>query len=195
MAKEDIKDQEQEPVTDESTENTDSETQTTENTQPETEETSQTADQLAQLQLQLDEQKDKYLRLYSDFENLRRRTAKEKLELIKTASESLMVSLLPVMDDFERALKAFNEGKDKDANKLKEGVELIANKFNKTLKDKGLKEMEVPQGTDFDVELHEAITHIPAPSEELKGKVVDVVEKGYLLEDKVIRYAKVVTGS
>lgn len=152
-------------------------------------------DPLVSLQAQLDEQKEKYLRLYSDFENLRRRTAKEKLDLIKTASEKLMVELIPVIDDFERALKAFNESKDKDANSLKEGVDLIHNKFNKVLKEKGLKEMEVGQGSAFDTELHEAITQVLAPSEELKGKVVDVIEKGYLLEDKVIRYAKVVTGA
>lgn len=142
---------------------------------------------------ELAEAKDKYLRLYSEFENFRRRTSKEKLSLILTANEGLISSLLPVIDDFERAEKSFDE--EKNVETLKEGVKLIANKFKSTLEQKGLKVMESEQGIDFDPELHEAITQIPAPSDELKGKVVDVVEKGYFLGEKVVRFAKVVTGN
>ncbi len=139
------------------------------------------------------EAKDKYLRLYSEFENFRRRTAKEKLDIINTASRELMVDLLPVMDDFERALKSL---RDNDAAEgAIEGMELISNKFQKTLENKGLKVVEVKAGDEFNDEFHEAITQIPAPSEDLAGKIVDVVEKGYFLNDKVIRFAKVVTGA
>ena len=138
------------------------------------------------------EAKDKYLRLYSEFENFRRRTAKERIDLISTASKDLIVDLLPVLDDFERALKTLEGDEHKSA---REGMELIANKFQKTLDQKGLKEIEVKPGSDFDEELHEAITQIPAPTEDLAGKIVDVVEKGYLLGEKVIRFAKVVTGA
>ena len=137
------------------------------------------------------ELKDKYLRLYSEFENYRRRTAKERLELIKTASEDVMLDLISVVDDFERALKV--EGSDAQA--LVEGNLLIYNKFIKVLEGKGLKPMGELIGKEFDAETQEAITMITAPSEDLKGKVIDVVEKGYTLGDKVIRYAKVVIGS
>jgi molecular chaperone GrpE len=137
------------------------------------------------------ELKDKYLRLYSEFENYRRRTAKERLELIKTASEDVMLDLISVVDDFERALKV--EGSDAQA--LMEGNLLIYNKFIKVLEGKGLKPMGELIGKEFDAETQEAITMIAAPSEDLKGKVIDVVEKGYTLGDKVIRYAKVVIGS
>ncbi|MBL3656990.1 nucleotide exchange factor GrpE [Fulvivirga sediminis] len=146
------------------------------------------------LKKELAESKDKYLRLYSEFENFRRRTAKEKLDLVQTANEDLMTALLPVVDDFERAEKSFDDEKT-DLSAVKEGVSLISNKFKKTLEQKGLKPMEDKQGMDFDTELHEAITQIPAPSEELKGKVVDVIEKGYLLKEKVIRHARVVIGN
>jgi len=138
------------------------------------------------------EAKDKYLRLYSEFENFRRRTAKERIDLISTANKDLIVDLLPVLDDFERALKTLEGDEHQSA---REGMELIATKFRKTLDQKGLKEVEVEQGSDFDEEFHEAITQIPAPTEDLAGKVVDVVEKGYLLGEKVIRFAKVVTGA
>ena len=135
---------------------------------------------------------DRFLRLYSEFDNFRKRTAKEQLGLIKTASQDLIVGLLPVLDDFERALKAF-EDHHADPELIK-GVELIYNKFYNTLKLKGLKPME-SMGTEFNTDWHEALTNIPAPSEDLKGKVVDVIQKGYLLNDKVIRYAQVVVGS
>ena len=149
--------------------------------------------ELEQKKAELAESKDKYLRLYSEFENYRRRTSKEKLDLIQTANEGLISALLPIIDDFERAEKS--AGEDADLKSVREGMSLIANKFNNILTQKGLKAMESDQGIDFDPELHEAITQIPAPSKKLKGKVVDVIEKGYLLGDKVIRFAKVVTGN
>ncbi|GAA4833751.1 nucleotide exchange factor GrpE [Algivirga pacifica] len=142
------------------------------------------------------EARDQYLRLYSDFENFRRRTSKEKLDFMKNASEDMIVALLPIVDDFERALKhATVEDGQEAFQGFKEGVELIHNKLVKALEAKGLKPMEDAIGKEFDMDLHEAITQIPAPSEELKGKVVDVVEKGYVLNEKVIRYAKVVVGN
>ena len=140
----------------------------------------------------LDELNDKYLRLFSEFDNFRKRTQKEKLELFKTASEDVMVALLPVIDDFERALKLTEEnGVDEN---FKEGIDLIYNKLLKTLSQKGLEPMDV-MGAEFDTDYHEAITNIPAPTPDMKGKVVDVIENGYLLGDKVIRFAKVVVGN
>lgn len=144
------------------------------------------------LELELAEAKDKYLRLYSEFENFRRRNAKERIELIKTASSDLMTELLSTVDDFDRAKQA-NE-KQEDVEAIKEGFELISNKLFKTLESKGLKLMETPKGTDFDAELHEAVTQFPA-EEELKGKIIDTVEKGYYMGEKVIRFAKVVIGA
>ena len=132
--------------------------------------------------------KDKYLRLYSEFENYRRRTSKERLELISTANSGLMEALIPIADDFDRALKAGTEG-------AVEGVELIFNKFKNTLESRGLKKMGTIIGDDFDEDFHEAITQIPPPDEAFAGKIVDVVEPGYFLGEKVIRFAKVVTGS
>ncbi len=155
-----------------------------------TEETNQVND-LLRLQNELSEQKDKYIRLYSEFENFRRRTAKEKLEMIQSANEQLLKTLLPVADDFDRAEKSFNDKNDKEL----EGFFLIYNKFKKTIDQAGVKIMDVKAGSDFDADLHEAITQIPAADESLKGKVADVIENGYLLNDKVIRYAKVVVGS
>ena len=140
---------------------------------------------------QIQELNDRYLRLYSEFENFRRRTAKEKLELISNASGQVLGDLLPVKDDFERAIK--NNEEVEDAKAIKEGFNLIHAKFENTLKTKGLKEIDA-QGKDFDLDFHEAVTKIPAPDKKLKGKVVDVIEKGYLLNDKVLRYAKVVVG-
>lgn len=145
------------------------------------------------LEEQLSEAKDKYLRLYSEYENFRRRTSKERLELIKTANEDLMNALLPVVDDFERALNLTPE--DEQVSHAQEGFKLIKNKFFKILENKGLTVMEVDKGSEFNPEFHEAISQIPAPEEDLKGKVVDVVEKGYYLGEKVIRYAKVVIGA
>jgi len=145
-----------------------------------------------QMKAELAEAKDKYLRLYSEFDNFRRRTAKEKLELLQTAGERIMVALLPVIDDFSRAEQSL-ESKDPEA--IAEGVKLIADKFNKTLQAEGLKKMDTEAGTEFDTELHDAVTQIPAPSKKLKGKIVDTIENGYYLGDKVIRHAKVVIGS
>jgi molecular chaperone GrpE len=143
------------------------------------------------LQSELAESKDKYLRLYSEFENFRRRTSREKLDMIQSANEQLLKTLLPVADDFERAEKSFREKNDKDA----EGFLLIQSKFKKVLEQFGVKIMDVQRGSDFNPDLHEAITQVPAPDEKLIGKVVDVVEKGYVLNDRVIRYAKVVVGN
>ena len=152
------------------------------------------SNEMTRLQDELAESKDKYLRLYSEFENFRRRTAKEKLDMVQTANGELMGALIPILDDFERAEKSF-EDKNTDLKAVKEGIQLIHNKFCKILEQKGLKEMEGKEGMDFDAEYHEAITQIPAPKKSLKGKVVDVIEKGYMLKDKVVRYAKVVIGN
>jgi len=157
------------------------------------EEESSEEDELTKLKGELQEAKDKYLRLYSEFENFRRRTAKEKLDLINTASEGVIVSLLPVMDDFERAQKALEESEDHKASQ--EGFELIYNKFKNVLTQKGLKAMEDKKGTEFNTEYHEAISQMPVEKKKLKGKIIDVVEKGYTLDEKVIRFAKVVIGA
>ncbi len=137
-------------------------------------------------------EKDKFLRLFAEFENYKKRTSRERIELFKTAGQELMTSLLPIVDDFERALTHIEE--DKEAEELRKGVLLIYNKFYNTLEQKGLSKLEVKQGDAFDAEIHEAITQIPAPSKDLKGKVIDCVEKGYKLGDKIIRYPKVVIG-
>lgn len=150
-------------------------------------------DEMTALKRELEESKDKYLRLYSEFDNYRRRTAKERVELIKTAGEDVLAVLIPVVDDFERAKKSI-DSEEVEAS-VKEGIDLIYNKLIKVLDQKGLKAMEVDTGHEFDPELHEAVTQFPAPDESLKGKVIDVVEKGYVLGDKVIRFAKVVTGA
>lgn len=134
---------------------------------------------------------DKYLRLYAEFDNYKRRTTAERIELFKTAGQEVLVSLLPVLDDFERALKAMQTATE--IAPVKEGVELVNNKLNGILTARGLKPMDA-KGKPFDSEFHEAITSIPAPSEDMKGIVVDEVEKGYFLNDKVIRFAKVVVG-
>jgi len=134
---------------------------------------------------------DKYLRLAAEYDNYRRRTLKEKMELSKTAGEDLLVNILPVMDDFERGLS--NIDKAKDIKAVKDGILLIYNKFGEFLKQRGVKEIEAKE-KEFDTDLHEAITKIPAPNEKLKGKVVDVVEKGYYLNEKIIRFSKVVIG-
>ena len=139
----------------------------------------------------VEEEKERFLRLFAEFENYKRRTAKERVELFKTASQDVMVALLPVLDDFDRALKEINKAGDKS---LAEGVELISNKLRETLKNKGLEPIETKVGEAFDAEIHEAVTQIPAPTDELKGKIVDVIEKGYKLGDRIIRFPKVVTG-
>jgi molecular chaperone GrpE len=135
---------------------------------------------------------DKFLRLYAEFDNYKRRTSKERVELLQTAGKEVIVSLLPVLDDFERAARAMENVKDVAA--VKEGISLVQNKFKNLLAQKGLKEM-ASKGQPFDADIHEAVTNIPAPDESLKGKIVDVLEEGYLLNDKVIRFAKVVVGA
>lgn len=144
-----------------------------------------------QLLQDLKEQKDKYMRLFAEFENYKRRTSKERLELFKTASQEVMQVMLPVLDDFDRALKEIRKSED---NSLVEGIDLINNKLRETLKSKGLEPMAVKVGDTFDADLHEAVTQIPAPDKSMKGKIVDVLEKGYTLGDKIIRFPKVVTG-
>jgi molecular chaperone GrpE len=139
----------------------------------------------------IQQEKDKYLRLFAEFENYKKRTSRERIELFKTASQELMTSLLPIMDDFDRGLSEIKKVKDKE---LLKGMQLINDKFKNTLTQKGLTEIEVKEGDAFDAEIHEAITQIPAPSDKLKGKVIDAVEKGYKLGEKIIRYPKVVIG-
>jgi molecular chaperone GrpE len=134
---------------------------------------------------------DKYLRLYSEFDNYKRRTTKERSDLFKTANQETVLAMLPILDDFERAMDAMPDGEN--TTKIKEGILLIYNKLKNTLTQKGLKEMEA-MGLAFDADFHEAITKIPAPSPDQKDKIVAVLEKGYALHDKVIRFAKVVIG-
>ena len=143
------------------------------------------------LTLELAEMKDKYIRLYADFENFRRRTARERLELVGTANADLMSNILPIVDDFERAMQSFES--TSEVEPLKEGVSLIFQKLYKTLEGKGLKVMKTV-GLSFDADFQESVAQYPAPSPELKGMVIDEVEKGYFLNDKVIRFAKVVVG-
>jgi len=140
---------------------------------------------------ELNEMKDKYLRLYADFDNFRKRTNKERLEMIQTASKDIILSVLPVIDDFERAIKA-GDGSDTE-EKIPEGVRLIHEKLVRILGQKGLAAMETT-GETFDSDMHEALTKVPAPTEEMKGKIIDTVEKGYKLGEKIIRYPKVVVG-
>lgn len=134
---------------------------------------------------------DKYVRLVAEYDNYRKRTLKEKMDLMKTAGEDIFLSILPVIDNFERALKAVENSKDIDA--VKEGINLIYSNFKEFLKQRGVTEIEA-QNQELDTDLHDAVTKIPAPEEELKGKIVDVIEKGYMLKDKVIRFSKVVVG-
>lgn len=148
-------------------------------------------DPLKRLQDDLAESKDKYIRLYAEFDNHRRRTSKEKLELIQNANEQLIVVLLPILDDFERAEKASSNKSDSGV----EGFLLIKSKLEKALDQYGVKAMELTPGTEFNPDFHEAITQVPVTDESQKGKIVDVIEKGYLLNDKVIRFAKVVIGN
>lgn len=144
------------------------------------------------LQEDLEKEKDRFLRLFAEFENYKRRTSKERMDLFKTAGQEVILSLLPVLDDFDRALKEI--AKTEDEAMLK-GVELISNKLRETLRSKGLQDVEVAEGDGFDADIHEAITQIPAPSKKLKGKVIDVIQKGYSLGDKIIRHPKVVVGN
>jgi len=144
------------------------------------------------LKTAIDKEKNNFLRLFAEFENYKKRTSKERIELFSTANKELMTVLLPILDDFERGLKEVEKSSDE---LLIQGMQLIYNKFKSTLSQKGLKEMEVKQGDTFDAEIHEAITQIPAPSKKLKGKIIDTVEKGYKLGETIIRYPKVVLGN
>lgn len=147
--------------------------------------------EVEKLKTELQEQKDKYVRLFAEFDNYKRRTSKERIELMQTAGKEVIASMLDVLDDCDRAEKQIQL--TTDLNQIKQGVQLVFNKLRATLQSKGLKAMESVK-TDFDVEKHEAITEIPAPSEDMKGKVVDEVTKGYYLNDKLIRHAKVIVG-
>lgn len=147
--------------------------------------------EVTKLKLDLEEAKDKYLRLFAEFDNFKKRTLKERLDLMKTAAQETMTALIPVVDDFKRAKKAADA--ENSSETFSEGVNLVYNKFLSTLENKGLKVME-SNGETFDPEKHEALTEIPAPSPELVGKVMDTIENGYYLHDKIIRYAKVVVG-
>lgn len=152
---------------------------------------SKAEEQLEQTESDLHELKDRHIRLQAEFDNYRKRTLKERMELMKTANESLLISILPVIDDFDRAIQTLDL--DEDESHVKSGVKLIYSKFQEFLKQNGVKEIEAKEQS-FDTDLHEAITKIPAPTEELKGKIVDVVQKGYFLNDKVIRFSKVIIG-
>ncbi|MEK6478205.1 nucleotide exchange factor GrpE [Catalinimonas sp. 4WD22] len=158
----------------------------------ETDDTTEQDDTVQKLEEEVSAAKDKYLRLYAEFENYRKRTSKERLDLVKTANEELILDLLTVVDDLERSLQIF-ENKEEVAP-MYEGISLVSQKFHKVLTQKGLKPMEVGPGNDFDSDYHEAVAQTPAPEDKLKGKIVDVVEKGYFLGEKVLRYAKVVIG-
>ncbi len=144
-----------------------------------------------QLQDELAKEKDKFLRLFAEFENYKKRTTKERIDLFKTANKEVLEAMLPVLDDFDRAMIQISASTDES---LVQGVALIHDKIKTTLKSKGLEQVEIKEGDDFDADFAEAITQIPAPTDDLKGKVVDVVEKGYKLGDKIIRFPKVVIG-
>ena len=150
-------------------------------------------DQVEEINLeeQVKNEKDKFLRLFAEFENYKRRTAKERIELFSTASEEVMISLLPVLDDFDRASVEIEKDKE---NEILKGILLIKNKLFDSLKSKGLSLVTVNKGEDFNADNHEAVTQIPAPSKDMQGKIIDVIEKGYKLGDKVIRYPKVIIG-
>jgi molecular chaperone GrpE len=145
-----------------------------------------------QLAQDLAKEKDKFLRLFAEFENYKKRTSKERMDLFKTANQEVLLAMLPVLDDFDRATVEINKSDDEN---LKKGVELIHEKLKSTLVAKGLEQVEVRAGDAFNADFAEAITQIPAPSEKLKGKIVDVIEKGYKLGDKIIRFPKVVIGN
>ncbi|MRT91501.1 nucleotide exchange factor GrpE [Ancylomarina sp. 16SWW S1-10-2] len=166
-------------------------TEKEEKTETQESEEEKEVNEIDELTTKLQEVTDKYMRLSAEFDNYRKRTLKEKMELIKSAGEKILVNVLPVMDNFERALKSVDESTDIDG--VKEGIHLIHTNFKDFMAQQGVKEIEAIN-LDFNTDLHEAITKIPAPSKKMKGKVVDCVEKGYFLNDKVIRFSKVVVG-
>ena len=148
-------------------------------------------EQLEEKEIELAELKDKYLRIFAEFDNFKKRTIKEKMDLMRNASRDVLSDIIPVLDDFDRAKQAADD--EKSTEQFSEGVTLVYNKIHSVMKSKGVKAME-STGEVFDVELHEAITKIPAPTEEMKGKVIDTIQKGYYLNDTIIRFAKVVVG-
>ena len=156
----------------------------------ESEETAETS--LEKLEKAVASEQDKFLRLFAEFENYKKRTSKERMDLFKTANQEVIIAMLPVVDDFERAMKELSKEQDSE---LYKGVSLIQNKFIGVLKNKGLEEVVVSAGDTFDSEMHDAITQIPAPDKKMKGKVIDVIEKGFQLGDKIIRHPKVVVGN
>lgn len=187
---EQVKEEElQQEETQSEAQNAEVESQNAEEEQPAKEETPE--DKIAALQAELEKSQKEYLFLMAEFENYRKRTVKEKAELIKNGGEKAMLGLLPVIDDFERAIDAID--KSSDVEGLKEGVDLIYNKFMKYLESQQVKPME-STGTDFDADIYEAVTTFPAPDESMKGKVIDTVQKGYTINEKVLRHAKVVVG-
>ena len=179
----------------ENTEHTENETildnQTVENQSEEVKEEVVELSVEEQLQLDLTNEKDKFLRLFAEFENYKKRTSKERIDLFKTANQEVLQALLPVLDDFDRAAVEIAKSENKEVIK---GVTLIHDKLKATLVSKGLEQVDVKKGDAFDADFAEAITQIPAPSAKLKGKIIDVIEKGYKLGDKIIRYPKVVIG-
>ena len=146
------------------------------------------------LEEELAKEKDKFLRLFAEFENFKKRTAKERMDLFKTANQEVLQAILPVLDDFDRALIQIAKSDTTEEQILLKGVELIHEKLKSTLVSKGLEQVEIKTGDDFNADFAEAITQIPAPSDDLKGKIVDVIEKGYKLGDKIIRFPKVIIG-
>lgn len=187
---EQVKEEElQQEETQSEAQNAEVENQNAEEEQPAKEETPE--DKIAALQAELEKSQKEYLFLMAEFDNYRKRTVKEKAELIKNGGEKAMLGLLPVIDDFERAIDAID--KSSDVEGLKEGVDLIYNKFMKYLESQQVKPME-STGTDFDADIYEAVTTFPAPDESMKGKVIDTVQKGYTINEKVLRHAKVVVG-
>lgn len=186
MENEELKD---ETVEQESTEATNQET--VEQTETESTEEQPQDDEITAIKSELEDLKDKHLRLQAEFDNYRRRTVKEKADLIATASEKVLVDVLPVVDDLDRAMESISTAQDIDA--IREGLDLIVNKFQSFLKSNGVSEIEA-KNLDFDADKHNAVTKFPAPSEDLKGKVIDVVKKGYTLNGKIIRFSQVVVG-
>jgi molecular chaperone GrpE len=190
-----MKDHTHKEVTEEDTNQPNNETQkeraTEEHAEPAADATQDPISETERLHLEVADLKDKILRIYSEFDNYKKRTAKERIDQSKTAGLEIILNMLPILDDFDRAKKSLGETQDLDA--VKEGVGLIHNKIRASLESKGLQEMKT-LNTPFDTDLHEAITNIPAPSDDLKGKVLDELEKGYFLNGKVIRFAKVVVG-
>lgn len=156
-----------------------------------TEESGAEKSEIEILKDELQKEKEQYLRLFAEFDNFKKRTTKERFEIFKTANSEVITSILPILDDFDRGIKEIEKSEESE---LFKGILLIRNKLVETLRGKGLKPLEVNTGDEFDTDKHEAVTQIPAPSEDLKGKIVDVIEIGYMLNDKIIRYAKVIIG-